>query len=65
MSRESPHVSFKVSFKNIVFSAVLKTPTVALSLILFGSVFQAFAVDMVNDRACLLYLAAHLGRKYS
>ena len=29
----------------------MKTPTVALALILFGSIFQAFASDTVNDRA--------------
>ena len=48
---ESPHVSLKVSFKRCVFNAVLKTRTVALTLMLFGSVFQAFAADTVNDRA--------------
>jgi len=29
----------------------LKTQPVALALILFGHIFQAFAADMVNDRA--------------
>ena len=50
MSRKSPHVLLKVSFEKMFFSAVLKILIVALALILFGSVFQAFAADTVNDR---------------
>ena len=50
MSKKSSPVLLKVSFKRCVFSAVLKTLFVALALILFGSVFQAFAGDTVNDR---------------
>ena len=34
-----------------VFSAVLKLQIVAMALILFGNIFQAFAADTVNDRA--------------
>ena len=37
--------------KRCAFSAVLKVLIVALALILFGRVFQAFAADTVNDRA--------------
>ena len=41
----------KQALKRCVFNVVLKTQTVALALILFGSVFQVFAADTVNDRA--------------
>ena len=41
----------KYALKIYDFSAVLKTPTVALDLLLFGSVFQDFAEDTLNDRA--------------
>ena len=36
--------------KRRVFSAALKVLIVALAQILFGSVFQDFAADTVNDR---------------
>ena len=41
----------KGALKRCDFSAVLKILIVVLALILFGSVFQAFAVLMVNDCA--------------
>ena len=41
----------KQALKIRVSSAVLKILIVALALILFGSVLQAFAADTVNDRA--------------
>ena len=44
-------VHSKKALKRRVFSAVFKILMVALALILFGSVFQAFAADTVNDRA--------------
>ena len=37
------------ALKRCVSSAVLKILIVALALILFGNVFQSFAVDMLND----------------
>ena len=45
---KSPHVLLKVSFERMYFSAILK---ISLALILFGSVFLAFAAGTVNDRA--------------
>ena len=51
MPRKSPHVLLKVSFKNMYLSGILKILIVPLALILFGSEFQAFVADPVNDRA--------------
>ena len=63
--------SLKVSLTRCVFNAVLKTPTVALALILFVSAFHAFAADTANDRApheyldvCVILIAASLQSAY-
>ena len=57
MSWKRPYVLLKVSFEKMCFSAVLKILIVALALILFGHVFQAFAADTVNNLALHEFLA--------
>ena len=48
---ESSHISLIVSFKKMCLQGCLEDTDCCTGSMLFGSVFQAFAADTVNDRA--------------